>query len=62
VKKYRVHFKIREVSKRYIEVEAATAAKARSLSCDILDLGDPCGWTEYSYNGDESFQYTEEVS
>ena len=61
MKKYRVHFKVHEVSQRYVEVEAATEAEARSLSQDILDLGEACGWKEYSYNGDENFQYTEEV-
>ena len=61
MKKYRVHFKVHEVSKRYVEVEAATEAEARSLSQYILDEGDPCGWHEYSYNGGENFQYTEEV-
>lgn len=61
MKKYRVHFKVHEVSKRYVEVEATTEAEARSLSQDILSEGDPCGWKEYSYNSDESFQRTEEV-
>lgn len=62
MKKYRVHFRVRELSKRYVEVEAATEAEARSLSQDILDLGEACGWKEYSYDGSKSFQYTEEVS
>ena len=62
MKKYRVHFRLREVSDRYIEVEASTAAEARSLSQYILDEGDPCGWKEYSYSSHEIFKHTEEVS
>ena len=53
MRKYRVYYRVREVSKRYIEVEAETEAEARSLSQDILDEGDPCGWREYSFNSDD---------
>lgn len=62
MKKYRVHFRVRELSKRYVEVEAATDREACKLCQDIVDKGDPCGWTEYSYNGSAIFQDVEELS